>query len=148
MVRRILLATDGSSSSLAAARFLRESGMVGPGVRLTVLHVMVQPRARPVARAAALPGGARNVTVAATPQAQAAVDATLAALGPAGAGGQVEFVTGQPAEEIVARARADHADLIVLGKRGRSVTDDLLLGSVCERVLHDAPCAVVVVGTA
>ena len=37
------------------------------------------------------------------------------------------------------------ADLIVLGAHGRGPVEQFLLGSVPQRVLHHAPCAVLVV---
>lgn len=146
MPRRIVLATDGSASALSAARYLRESGIAGHGTELAIIHVSPQPRAYAAHRAAAPVAVAAEPTVAVTPEARAAVDATLGVLGAAGAGALVRFVSGLPAEEIVAYARQAHADLIVVGKRGRNPSDDLLLGSVCEQVLHAAPCAVLVVG--
>jgi nucleotide-binding universal stress UspA family protein len=55
------------------------------------------------------------------------------------------FREGDPAEEIVAYAREAGANLIVMGTHGRTGLDRLLLGSVAEKVMRDAPCSVLVV---
>jgi nucleotide-binding universal stress UspA family protein len=47
--------------------------------------------------------------------------------------------------EIIAEAIACGASLIVMGTHGRSGIDHVLLGSVAERVLHKAPCPILVV---
>jgi nucleotide-binding universal stress UspA family protein len=52
---------------------------------------------------------------------------------------------GRPDSEIVARAAATHADLIVMGTHGRSGLAHALLGSVAERVVQHAPCPVLIV---
>lgn len=52
---------------------------------------------------------------------------------------------GRPDSEIVARAAATHADLIVMGTHGRSGLAHVLLGSVAERVVQHAPCPVLIV---
>lgn len=53
----------------------------------------------------------------------------------------VEVVRGEPAE-LVRRAAADH-DLVVIGVRNRSRLGKLILGSVTQEILLDAPCPVV-----
>jgi len=50
---------------------------------------------------------------------------------------------GSPAGEIL--KSAERADLVVVGARGLGPIDRLLVGSVSERVLHHAGCAVLVV---
>lgn len=55
------------------------------------------------------------------------------------------FLEGDPAAEIVRHATAVGTDLIVLGTHGRTGADRLLMGSVAERVMRDAPCSVTVV---
>jgi nucleotide-binding universal stress UspA family protein len=62
-----------------------------------------------------------------------------------GLGVTTEVRRGDPFEEIVARAHARSADLIVMGHVGRRPRARVLLGSVAERVLEFAPCPVMVV---
>lgn len=50
---------------------------------------------------------------------------------------------GDPAESLVTAAR--HADLLVLGTRGRSPLRGLMLGSVSQTSAAAAPCPVVIV---
>ena len=65
------------------------------------------------------------------------------ALGVVGVG--VEKVIGEPAREIVEFARSHPVDLLVLGTHGRTGLEHALLGSVAERVVRKAPCAVLTV---
>jgi nucleotide-binding universal stress UspA family protein len=58
---------------------------------------------------------------------------------------EVEVVEGNPATEIVERARTMPADLLVLGTHGATGFERLLLGSVTEKVLRKAPCPVLTV---
>ncbi len=57
----------------------------------------------------------------------------------------VNHVGPQPAHEIANAAREVEADLIVVGTRGHAPLAELLVGSVVIRLLHVAPCPVVVV---
>lgn len=57
-----------------------------------------------------------------------------------------EVAVGHPAEQIIRHAEHQyHADLIVLGHRGKSLFERLRLGSVSRQVIHYAHCAVTVV---
>jgi nucleotide-binding universal stress UspA family protein len=51
----------------------------------------------------------------------------------------------EPAEALVRQAETDRADLIVVGTRGLNTAQRLLLGSVSTKVMHHAPCDVLVV---
>lgn len=58
------------------------------------------------------------------------------------------LIEGDPAWEIVRQANLTECDLIVMGSHGRTGFKRLLLmGSVAEQVLRQAPCAVVTVRT-
>lgn len=51
----------------------------------------------------------------------------------------------EPAEDLIALAEANDAELIVIGLRRRSPVGKLILGSNAQRVLLDAPCPVLTV---
>jgi nucleotide-binding universal stress UspA family protein len=51
---------------------------------------------------------------------------------------------GTPADEIIRAANELNVDLIVVGGRGKGAVEAILLGSVSYRVLHHAPCPVLV----
>jgi len=55
------------------------------------------------------------------------------------------IVVGHPVEQIVHRAELDRVDLIVLGRRGKSRFEKMLVGSTAEKVLRYAHCPVMVV---
>jgi nucleotide-binding universal stress UspA family protein len=58
---------------------------------------------------------------------------------------QTDIAVGHPVEQIVHRAETDHVDLIVLGRRGKSRWEKMLVGSTAEKVLRYAHCPVMVV---
>ncbi len=57
----------------------------------------------------------------------------------------VEQVAVQDAPAHALTTRAEGADLLVVGSRGRGGFTGLLLGSVSQQVAHHAPCPVVIV---
>jgi universal stress protein A len=54
------------------------------------------------------------------------------------------FLKGTPWDQIVSAASEERADLIVMGTQGRTGFQRALIGSVAERVVRHAPCAVLV----
>jgi nucleotide-binding universal stress UspA family protein len=56
-----------------------------------------------------------------------------------------DVAVGQPAEEIVDLVEKDDIDLIVMGRRGKNMLQRWHLGTVSDRVLAYAHCAVLVV---
>lgn len=56
-----------------------------------------------------------------------------------------ELLFGPPAESILQVAKTRGCDLIVMGTRGLSVLQGLLLGSQAQKVINHAPCPVLVV---
>jgi nucleotide-binding universal stress UspA family protein len=62
-----------------------------------------------------------------------------------GTGVETVVVQGFAHVAIVELARARKADLIVLGTHGHGFVGRILMGSTTERVIHEAPCPVMVV---
>ena len=58
---------------------------------------------------------------------------------------ETRVVTGDPASAIVATAREDRADLIVMATHGRSGFSHFILGSVAERVIRESALPVMTV---
>ncbi len=54
------------------------------------------------------------------------------------------LIEGDPAETIVETAEKEDADVIIMGT-GKSKIDKHLLGSVSEKVVHSAPCTVLLI---
>jgi len=54
-------------------------------------------------------------------------------------------LSGNASREIVRYAKEQDVDLIVMGTHGRGALAHLLLGSVAERVVRNAPCPVLTV---
>jgi len=57
---------------------------------------------------------------------------------------KVQVLSGHPGEAICQLATELSARAVVLGSRGRGGLKRLLLGSVSDHVVHNAPCTVVV----
>jgi nucleotide-binding universal stress UspA family protein len=78
-----------------------------------------------------------------------ALEEELHRLQPPNPGIHVEhrLVQGEPVPEILEVAGQTKADLIVMGTHGRTGLSRLLMGSVAEQVVRNAPCPVLIVRT-
>ena len=78
---------------------------------------------------------------------EAELDAVRQTLSDAGVEHEVrQLVRGvEPAEDLVKVAEETSAELIVIGLRRRTPVGKLILGSNAQRILLDAPCAVLAV---
>lgn len=52
---------------------------------------------------------------------------------------------GDPVAVILGKIAQLDADALVVGRRGSSVVERLMLGSVADRLAHEAPCPVLIV---
>ena len=141
--KSIVVATDGSPYSVAAA-----SEAIGIAKRnnakLTVLAVVPAELATPADIDFATISReklADQEMMAAEKNAKAVKDAALKE----GVNAQAFVMSGKPADAIMEIARDQSADLVVAGSHGRTGLDRLLMGSVAERVIVLASCAVLVV---
>ncbi len=123
---KLILAVDGSYTSLAAAALLHDLPWP-PGSTCTLLAV-APPRTtldRDALRAAL--STAHDVLIA----------EHLAV--------SEELVEGHPAEQLAAHADAQRPDLLVVGAKGLRATLGILLGGVAQQVVEYADCPVLVV---
>lgn len=58
---------------------------------------------------------------------------------------QTEFLHGDPAHELVEYAHRRAMDIIVIGSRGRNAFQEMILGSVSQKVMKRVTCPVLLV---
>lgn len=138
--RKILLATDGSPDAALATRAAADLSK-RTGARLHVVHVW-----RPLPRGTA-PGDYSEYANSGTEQAaKTLLEEQVESIGEAGANvAGTHFEEGSPAERILDVADGIGAGVIVVGSRGQGKLRRLIMGSVSERIVHHAPCPVLVV---
>lgn len=122
-IRQILFPTDFSDAARLAGTTAVDLAHQF-GARLHVLHVVP-----PVTDPTPAPANLRAVA--------AELDRGLSPV--------TVITSGLPARQIVAYARKNAIDLIVIGTHGRTGVTRALLGSVAEAVVRRAPCRVLTV---
>lgn len=137
MIRKLLIAYDGSDSARAAFEFGHTMARQY-GAELHVVAVVRPPE-----------HGSESETAAVVERGQAhfarALDELRAQLSAEPAPAIFEVLVGDPAEQIVRYAEMQHIDHIVVGHRSRARFERWLIGSVARQILVYAPCAVTVV---
>jgi CPA2 family monovalent cation:H+ antiporter-2 len=141
--RRALLPVDFSAASARAIEVVRA---VCPTIELVLLHAFEVPFEGMLQYA----GVDEEVIHKRRIDARAAAFERLHALAGAAGLGALDYVAdvqlGHPVRRIVSAERHHGCDLLVLGKHGTHVTEELLLGSVTKRVLAESRSDVLVVG--
>lgn len=154
MYKKLLVATDLTDASRAALRtavnMARELDAT-----LTVVHVFAAPAESPAwflpdtATMQAFRSALANETVVLQSRLRAALatfgvgDTVLEGTKPLAVESVIRH--GVPADEIITAATEVNAELIVLGTHGRRGFQHAFMGSVAERVVRNAPQAVLVV---
>jgi nucleotide-binding universal stress UspA family protein len=139
--KRLLCPVDLSEASLKAARYAAQlARSVGASLKLLyVYHVPLH------AGLAAGPRHFADLSPDAMDTLERSLDGLKAELSALGVSVQTALAVGAPAEQVLQAARAEPIDLIVVGSAGQSRVEQLLLGSVAERVLRTSPVPVLVV---
>ncbi len=136
---RILIAIDGSAPSIDAAR--RGFDLAAAlSAKVSTIYV-VDP---PVPYSGGI-GIAPDELLQVAGRDNEQVIATLRQAVPVPEGTAHLVRVGRPADIISQVAKDWPADMIVIGSRGRSGLGRVLLGSVAESVVRQAPCPVLVV---
>ena len=139
--RSILIAVDFSPVSLYAIRMARQ---LAPDADLVLLHAFELPYEGKLTFAGVDPQLIRQYVAneGEVRRKQLHELAANAGLTPMEYSGRVSH--GDPAQQIVAMEQEVDADLIVVGKHGAHIAEELLLGSVTKHVLAESQCDVLV----
>lgn len=142
MFKKILLASDGSESSLRAARHAIALVSAFPEAKVDVIYVV--PPIPPQWYSYYAPIDL-DIPAIVRKAGEEALASTLQLFQEAGVSVQSLVESGDAAEEICAVAAEHHYDLIIVGRRGLGPLRELALGSVSHKVCQHAKCPVLVV---
>jgi nucleotide-binding universal stress UspA family protein len=138
---KILLAADGSRFTKKALGFLMANeGFTNVPNELHVLHVQapMPPRVRRYA-------GKELVDHYHRDEAQKVLHPIEVFLKKHGIVFSMQWLVGNPADEIVKASKRDKAHLIVMGTHGHGLLGRVLLGSVAQRVVSECDMPVLLV---
>ncbi|WP_134738287.1 universal stress protein [Nocardioides sp. 503] len=143
----VIVATDGSKQSLAAARHLKS---FADPLKITTVSVVavIRPYAAVAFADDLTPRKAPKADLESLSFRDAADSATKVVAGVFEGWGpkvQIRIRSGSPATEIIKAAKQADAGLVVVAAGSRGLSDTVLLGSTAQRVQHSAPCPVLVV---
>uniref|UniRef100_A0A7C4EMW2 Universal stress protein n=1 Tax=Fundidesulfovibrio putealis TaxID=270496 RepID=A0A7C4EMW2_9BACT len=133
----VLVPVDGSQCSRNAAVYAAH--LIGhQGAKMTLLHVW-EPLPMTI-------GGeeAQELKAEQEAKAMALLEEYRALVAPCGVKVRLVARPGRPEHVILNVQEELDCDLIVLGARGQSELEELLMGSVASKVLHNATCPVLV----
>jgi nucleotide-binding universal stress UspA family protein len=140
MFKNILLATDGSPHAERAADVAIGLAKSLDGAQVTILHVSSEAPSRGQLLEARL-----DVKSVLHEAAHRALVQTEEKFVDAAVPYRLEVALGDAAHKIVEVSHRGEMDLIVIGSRGLGTMSAVLLGSVSQRVAHDATCPVMIV---
>lgn len=142
----VIVATDGSKQSLAAAKKLKS---FADPTKITDIHVVAV--LRPLAAVSFADdlsaSDQARATLSFREAAQGAVSVIAAQFEGWGPTVHRRVRSGSPANEIIKAAKQYDAGLVVVASGSRGLSDTMLMGSTAQRVQHYAPCPVLVVRT-
>ena len=141
-LKRILFCTDFSESADAAFDFALDSAIRRPDSTLYLLHVIHEPDAQYWKTQLA---EVENINAEAKKAIDAKVAASYLSRVPKGMDVKPVFRIGPDAATILEFAKAEQVDVIILGRHGHSSVGKALFGSVAEKIVRKADCAVLVV---
>jgi nucleotide-binding universal stress UspA family protein len=140
-LKEILVPFDGSDNACEAARFAAQLAKA-TGASLHLCHVMDES---PFMMLGATALSADELRHAQEQISRRAFERVMELPEVERLKPSTDVSMGKPSEQIVRYARNRDIDLIVMGSRGLSGFQELLLGSVSAQVIEHAPCSVTIV---
>lgn len=140
--RSVLVAIDFSAVSLEAIRMARH---VAPDAELVLLHAFDLPYEGKL-KFAGVEESVIGQYIRSTSETQRRRLHELAAeAGLATREYSARIVRGEPTQQIIVAEQDVDADLIVIGKHGTHIVEELLIGSVTKHVLAESQCDLLVI---
>ncbi len=135
---KILIPVDGSSHSLRATQYaVKMAKCLGTGILLIHCH-------KPFPITLGEPYLQKAITKR-LENSNRLLQEYLDLLQAEGIEFEERILEGSPGSVICEAAKIEAIEMIIMGSRGRTDLKGLLLGSVAHRVLHAAPCPVMIV---
>lgn len=139
---KILVAVDGSPVAERAAVFAADiAESLGAVMDLLYISCFPESTNEPLDEVSWLPDSVMRSTMREAEEAFSHVRGLL----PESALRYEHERSGVPAEEIIAFAKEKGDSIIVIGSHGLGPVSGLILGSVSQKVVEEAPCSVIVV---
>ena len=138
MIKKILVAVDGSEHSMHAARYAAELAMQ-MDAEIILIHCH-----KPFPAILGEPYFQHAIDKI-NEEARKLLEPYVTLLKESNVTYADRVLDGSPAENITNAAVVEKVDLIVMGSRGLNDLEGLLLGSVTHRVLKTSPCPVLVI---
>ncbi|MEW5830392.1 MAG: universal stress protein [Chloroflexota bacterium] len=155
-LKHVLFSTDGSECSIEALRFIKQfpfpedvrfsvmtvlpPAMTSSGLVWSEMADIPVPPLSPEVEA-----NLERIAAKEQADAEALVARTARSLKKLDASVDTLICRGDAATEIIEYARKNAVDLIVVGSRGLGLIRSWLMGSVTRKLVHYAPCSVMVV---
>ena len=143
LFRKILFCTDFSENADRAFVFAMNAAVRNAGCELHLLHVIPEPPAQ------FWKGYIYEVDEDVDARAKREIDAKLAETYrprvPADIRLEIAMRIGEAGQMILAYAREQDVDLVIVGRQGAGKVGKIFFGNVAERVVRKAPCPVLVI---
>ena len=140
MLKKILVAFDGSPQSYQAFDFALEISKLCPGVAPEIFIISVAQPPEPIDIVEV-----DAVIDSATQHYEELFKGLRKKVRERNLEIKTEVVVGHPADQIVKYAKDKKCDMVIVGQKGKSKIESWLLGSVSKRVATYAPCTVTIV---
>ncbi|MEW6116496.1 MAG: universal stress protein [Nitrospirota bacterium] len=140
MLKKMLVAFDGSPQSYKAFDFALETARLCPVVAPEILVLSVAQPPEPidiVEMDAVIDNATQHYEKLLAELREKAKTKGLEI--------RTTIAVGHPADQIIRYAKEEKSDMVIVGQKGKSKVESWLLGSVSKRVATYAPCTVTIV---
>ena len=139
--KTVLIPVDFSSSSLRA---IEQAQAIAPLAEIILLHAYEVPFEGQLRYASVEESTLNEYLLIAKRDATESMEGLCSQAGLALDQARYVLMHGDPSSSVIEQEQVQSADLIVMGKHGENLFEELLLGSVTKHVLSESQCDVLV----